>query len=187
VPQGLEVGLRLGYAFPLGATAQNLNLNDIFSGVVSVWADAGYRLASPNLLLGAYFQYGFGMLGGQTANSCQSGVTCSASVVLYGAQIHYHLDPTGTFDPWLGAGIGLENVTLSSPESSLSKSVSLTGVDFAILQAGGDYRGVVGPWLMFGIGEYTSGSSGGISTSIQNQALHAWLTLGVRGVFDYVP
>jgi hypothetical protein len=30
VPQGLEVGLRIGYAFPLGATAQNLNLNDVF-------------------------------------------------------------------------------------------------------------------------------------------------------------
>jgi hypothetical protein len=187
VPQGLEVGLRIGYAFPLGSEAQNINLNDVFSGVVSVWADAGYRLASPNLLLGAYFQYGFGVLGGQTANQCQSGVTCSASVVLYGAEVHYHFVPRGTFDPWIGVGVGLENVKISSPESGLSRSASLTGVDFAILQAGGDYRGVVGPCAMFGIGQYTSGSFGGLPAGIQSQALHEWFTLGVRGVFDYVP
>jgi hypothetical protein len=187
VPQGLELGLRIGYALPLGSEAQNINLSDVFSGVVSVWADAGYRLASPNLLLGAYLQYGLGVLGGRTAKLCTYGVSCSASVVLYGAEVHYHFVPRGTFDPWIGVGVGLENVKISSPESGLSSSASLTGFDFAILQAGGDYRGVVGPCLMFGVGEYTSGSAGGQSASIQSQALHEWFTLGVRGVFDFVP
>jgi hypothetical protein len=185
VPHGIEVGLRAGYAIPLGSEAQNSNLNNVFSGVIPLWADAGYRLASPNLLLGAYFQYGFGLLGGEAANQCKNGVSCSASVLMYGAQVHYHLLPGGIFDPWIGAGVGLENVHLSVSQGGQSTSSSLTGFDFAILQAGGDYRGVVGPFVMFGIGEYTNVSAAGQSASIPNQALHEWFTIGVRGVYDF--
>jgi hypothetical protein len=58
---------------------------------------------------------------------------------------------------------------------------------------GADYRGLVdnlsvGPMVMFGLGQYNniSESSAGQSQSISipNQALHEWLTLGIRGAYD---
>jgi hypothetical protein len=38
--------------------------------------------------------------------------------------------------------------------------------------------------VMFGFGQYSNVSNGNVSVSIQNTAIHEWLTLGVRGVYD---
>jgi hypothetical protein len=193
VPSGIEVGLRTGYAIALGSAAQNANMSDYIGGAVPIWIDAGYRFASPNLFVGAYFQYGIGFVSGQTANGCNNGVSCSANVLMYGIQAHYHFMPDNQFDPWVGLGIGLENATVNESVGGQSGSTGASGFDFAILQAGADYRGLldglgVGPMLMFGFGQYNSQSTsaGGQSQSgsIQNTALHEWLTIGVRGVYD---
>ena len=190
VYSGIEVGLRTGYAIGLGSTAQNANMSDYIGGAVPIWIDAGYRLASPNLFLGAYFQYGIGFVSGQTSNQCQGQISCSAFVLQYGLQAHYHFMPDNTIDPWAGLGIGLENSNVSLSQGGASVSESASGWDFAILQVGADYRGLMdglglGAFLMFGFGEYNSISNPtGGSTSIPNQALHEWLTFGVRGVYD---
>jgi hypothetical protein len=194
VPSGIEVGLRTGYAIALGSTAQNANMSDYISGAIPIWIDAGYRLASPNLFLGAYFQYGIGFTGGQTSTACsQSGVSCSANILMYGIQAHYHFMPDSQFDPWVGYGIGLENANLSASVGGQSASQGASGWDYGIIQVGADYRGLldnlgVGPLVMFGFGQYNnaSQSQGGQSTSasIQNQAMHEWLTIGIRGVYD---
>jgi len=193
VPSGIEVGLRSGYAIGLGSTAQNANMSDYIGGDIPIWIDAGYRLASPNLFLGAYFQYGIGFVSGQTSNQCQSPVSCSAFVMQYGIQAHYHFMPDNQFDPWVGYRIGLENAQVNLSAGGQNGSVSASGWDYGIIQVGADYRGLmnnlgVGPLLMFGFGQYNneSTSAGGTSTSgsIQNQAMHEWLTIGVRGVYD---
>jgi len=193
VYSGIEVGLRTGYAIGLGSTAQNANMSDYIGGAVPIWIDAGYRLASPNLFLGAYFQYGIGFVSGQTSNQCQGQISCSAFVLQYGLQAHYHFMPDNTIDPWVGYGIGLEQAQVNLSEGGQSGSVSATGWDYAIFQVGADYRGLVnnlslGPVVMFGLGQYNneSTSTGGTSTSgsIQNQALHEWLTIAIRGAYD---
>ena len=188
VNSGIEVGARVGYAIPLGSAAggtPSVDLSKYISGAIPLWLDAGYRLASPNLFLGAYFQYGIGF-NGDALNGCQ----CSTNVVMYGIQAHYHIMPDATFDPWVGYGLGMESANYSGPNSS---GGSLTGWDYGILQVGGDYRGLmdslsVGPVLMFGFGQYNnqSASQGGqsASQSIPNQAMHEWLTIGVRGAYD---
>jgi phage-related tail fiber protein len=196
VPSGIEVGLRTGYALALGSAAggangaSGTNMSDYVSGAIPIWIDAGYRLASPNLFLGAYFQYGIGFTGGQLSTACSNGVSCSVNVLQYGIQAHYHFMPDNTIDPWAGLGIGLENSNVSLSQGGASVSESASGWDFAILQVGADYRGLMdglglGAFLMFGFGEYNSISNPtGGSTSIPNQALHEWLTFGVRGVYD---
>jgi hypothetical protein len=57
---------------------------------------------------------------------------------------------------------------------------------------GGDYKVMpnlgIGPFVMFSLGQYGSCSfSGALSSqscSIQQTAMHEWLTFGLRGVYD---
>lgn len=199
VPSGIELGLRTGYAIPLGSIAGggNANLGDLLSGVIPVWIDAGYRLASPNLFLGAYFQYGIGLVSGNAANAfapgsgaqCgQGGLSCSGNVLKYGIQAHYHIAPAATFDPWVGLGIGMETLNGSASFGGQSVSGSYSGWDYLILQAGGDFHVTqsfgLGPMVMFSLGQYNNASSQGQSASIDQTAMHEWITIGVRGVYD---
>jgi hypothetical protein len=198
VPSGIELGLRTGYAFALGSAAggangaSGANMSDFIGGAVPIWIDAGYRLASPNLFIGAYFQYGIGFVSGQTANqTCSNGVSCSAYVMQYGIQAHYHFMPDNQFDPWVGYGIGMEQAQVNLSQGGQSGSINVNGWDYGIIQVGADYRGLldglgVGPLVMFGFGQYSneSTSPGGQSGSIPNQAMHEWLTIGIRGVYD---
>src|SRR5262245_53604601 len=76
--QGVDLGLRLGYAIPLGSVAESAggtsaDLNNLVDGVVPIWVDLGYRF-NPNFMLGLYFQYGFGLL---SDSSCPSPLSCS--------------------------------------------------------------------------------------------------------------
>lgn len=200
-PTGIELGLRSGYALPLGNAAGGTgdnSLSNIYNGVIPIWIDAGYRL-NPNIMIGAYFQYGIGLLntskaslGGGTNGGCNaSGVSCSGSDMMFGVQAHYHLMPDATFDPWAGIGVGYEIGNVSASAGNVSGSVSYSGFQFVNVQVGGDYKAMpnlgIGPFVMFSLGQYSSCSFGGSisgNCSIPNQAMHEWLTLGVRGAYD---
>jgi hypothetical protein len=201
VPSGIELGLRTGYAIPLGNYAGGGagNVSDIVSGAIPIWIDAGYRIASPNLFIGAYFQYAIGLVANNAAQTVagggqcgQGGLSCSANVLKYGIQAHYHIAPAANFDPWVGLGIGMESLNASASLNGTSGNGTLSGWDYLIFQAGGDFHVAssfgIGPMLMFSLGQYnnlsTGGAAGNTSASIQNTAMHEWLTFGVRGVFD---
>jgi hypothetical protein len=193
VPSGIEVGLRTGYAIALGDAAQNSKMSDYVSGAIPIWIDAGYRFASPNLFVGAYFQYAIAFTAGSLSTACsQSGVSCSANVVKYGIQAHYHIIPDGTFDPWVGLGIGMESANYSATANGQSGGGSLSGWDFVTIQAGGDYHLMpalaIGPFVNFSLGQYGNQSAtvagNSQSQSINQTAMHEWLTIGIRGVYD---
>ncbi len=190
VNSGIEVGGRVGYAIPLGSlaggggTGANTDVSNFVSGALPLWLDAGYRFASPNLFVGGYLSWGPGF-NGSGLNNC----SCSTNLVQYGLQAHYHFLPDQSIDPWVGYGIGMESLNLSAQNGGQS----ISGWDYAVFQVGADYRALldnlgVGPVVNFGIGQYNnlSTSAGGQSTSasIPNQALHEWLTIGIRGVYD---
>jgi outer membrane protein W len=198
-PTGIEVGLRSGYALPLGnstgaPSGQTApNLSDSISGMVPIWLDAGYRL-NPNMMIGAYFQYGIAFVNTGKVQACNTGgVSCSANDLMFGAQFHYHFLPDQTIDPWAGIGVGYEILNASESAGGQSASTSLSGFQFVNVQVGGDYKIMpnlgVGPFVMFSLGEFSNCSisaPGGASPSctINNTALHEWLTFGIRGAYD---
>jgi hypothetical protein len=197
-PTGIEVGLRSGYAIPMGDAAggsPSTSLSNVFSGVIPIWVDAGYRF-NPNMMVGAFFQYGIAMLNtgsGSTLQGCgQNGVSCSGSDMMFGAQFHYHLMPDQTIDPWAGVGIGYEIATANLSSGNVSGSQSLSGFQFFNLQIGGDYKVMpnlgIGPFVMFSLGSYgnCNTSVGGQSQSCPNyqSGTHEWLTFGIRGAYD---
>ena len=201
-PTGIEVGLRAGYAIPLGDAvggangAQSTSLSNAFSGMIPIWVDAGYRF-NPNMMVGAFFQYGIASIAtgnGSLGQACSgSGVSCSGSDLMFGAQFHYHLMPDQTIDPWAGIGVGYEIASVNLSSGGQSAGTSFSGLQFVNLQVGGDYKIMpnlgVGPFVMFSLGEYSGcsysgGAAGGTSCSIASTAMHEWLTFGIRGAYD---
>jgi outer membrane protein W len=192
---GLDLGLRLGYGIPLGSIANapagagvGTSLSDYVSGQVPIWVDAGYRF-TPNIMAGLYFQYGFAF---PSDTVCQNTSSCSGSDVRFGVQGQYRISPHESVDPWLGIGVGYEWLTLSTMVAGLDSSLGLRGWEFLHLQGGVDFKVAdgfgVGPFIDFSLAEYMTGSADGGGTSIsgdvRDKALHEWLTLGVRGVYD---
>lgn len=190
----VELGLRSGYSIPLGSAAgaagggSSLAMSDLLNGVVPIWIDAGYRL-NPNIYIGADFQYGIALINNDKTGCGQPGASCSANDIMFGVDFHYHLMPDQIFDPWGGVGVGYEILNLSQGQDS----EGLNGFQFLNLQLGADYKAMpnlgIGPFLMFSMGQFSncSQSSGGMSNpncKIDNQALHEWLTIGIRGAYD---
>lgn len=200
-PSGLEVGLASGYMLPLGSAdgVSGDGMTNFVNGAVPIRIHAGWRFLRPNIFVGAYFAYGFSSVptGSGTEGAvigCGSGtIGCSAHVLLYGIEGEFHVLPEGIFDPWVGLGFGFENTTIDASGPSASASVSATGFDFVTFTVGGDYKPMgnlgIGPFVGMTLGQFgnlsTSISNGNSSSaSITNTALHEWLTIGVRGVYD---
>lgn len=68
---GFEAGLRLGYAVSMGDIVEDEALSDGISGHVPLWLDVGYRV-TPEVFLGGYGQYGFGVLAGDLETACEN-------------------------------------------------------------------------------------------------------------------
>jgi opacity protein-like surface antigen len=187
-PKGFELGARLGFGLPLGSTQKGSELSDGTSGQIPLWIDAGYRI-TPNIYVGAYGQLGHVLL---KDAGCANATDCGAQSYRIGANAHYHFMPSQKFDPWAGVGIGYEWLHASGKVRGADVSSTTGGFEFVNLQLGGDYRlspnAAIGPFASFSVGQFSSNSvtAGGEtrSSDIEKTALHEWLTLGVRGVFD---
>lgn len=176
----------------MGKAAGDSKMSDSLSGMIPIWVDLGYKL-NPNIYLGAFFQYGIAQI---KSSVCPAPADCSASDIRFGANIHYHIMPKETFDPWIGAGIGYEilnlktTVSMTTPVGTISQTTdgSDKGMEFFNIQVGGDYKVDpkcgVGPFVAFTLGQYSSATMNGQSGSIDKTAIHQWLMFGVRGVFD---
>ena len=194
---GVQVGLRLGYALPMGESVKDSKMSDGLKSAIPIQVDVGYRVI-PALVIGGFFSYAPLQLkdGDQ---GCPSGADCSNSQLRFGVQAHYHLMPTEKFDPWLGAGIGYELVNSKATKGSVESSFSYGGFEFLNLQAGADYKVMpklgIGPYLSFALGQYSKSSAKLSGTGVADydrsadidsdkKAMHQWLTISVRGAFD---
>jgi hypothetical protein len=184
-PSGLELGVRTGYALPLGRTTGNANdeFSDTTSGVVPIWFDVGCRF-NEHMLLGAYLQYGSAH--SDTTQDCQTG-TCPATDILFGGQFHYHLFPDRLVDPWFGIGAGYEILNFTK-EGGGTVDYTLEGFDFFNIQAGADIKIMrnvgIGPFGGLTLGQFSNCSDSCSMPNIAPQALHEWLTFGIRFVYD---
>ena len=185
---------------PLGSldSAAGDDLSNLVSGAVPLRADAGWRFLNPSIFVGAYLSYAFAGVASGTGTAGDligcgaNGISCSANVLQYGIEGHFHFLPDATFDPWVGAGFGWESVTLNASGPGGSASASWSGLDFITLMLGGDFKALgnlgIGPWVGLTLGQYGNTSlttpTQNSSQSIAQTSMHEWVTLGVRGVYD---
>lgn len=201
---GFEHGLRLGVSLPLGRSDEGNELRSgDLNGVVGVriplWLDIGYRLNS-NWWLGTAAQLGLGTAG----SDCDDNQECEWSDLRLAAQAIYSLAPDASVDPWIGLGLGWEwlrgSVTLTVPGSVVGQDQDiavrlqevLSGPQL-FLQGGLRFKLgealTVGPFATAAAGVYLTDSVScpdGVpacesANGIDDNQLHAWLGLGVRG------
>lgn len=199
---GFEAGLRVGYGIPLGKATGDAgdDLNRGIAGQIPLWLDVGYRV-SPNVFVGLYTHYGIGFVGDDIDMACQqsSQISCSASDVRLGLQLHYHVSPAENVDPWIGPGIGYEWLSLGFEGAGASFSTTASGFEFLNVQGGVDFAPAehfyLGPFVSFSLDQYFDISvdcSGAIpcmdlasiAGDIPDKSLHEWLVFGVRGGYE---
>jgi opacity protein-like surface antigen len=202
---GLELGVRTGYAFSAGETGAvpngtDNNLGDTVSGQWPFWLDVGYRF-DPSLYLGAYLQYGFGVVNDDVRTECRNANSdCSASDTRLGIMGRYRFSPVWKLAPWAGLGIGYEwgsyTNHVSTAITNLDVGSSWSGWEFLNLQGGADYRlspqFSISPFISVSIDQFqstTTTTAVGNTTNTNSQdlakkSLHEWIMIGARVSFS---
>jgi hypothetical protein len=185
---GFQAAVRTGYSIPMGKQRDvpGADLSNYFTGQVPLFFEMGGK-PNPYVFLGGYLGLGFGRAAGAVQEICGE-AGCSVFGLHIGAEAQTHLLPAANTNPWIGVGIGFESARTNSSTSS----VVMTGIEYARLMGGVDFRidpvFGLGPFIDLSLGQYSQAraeASGQTiqEASIQNQGIHEWLSLGVRGVF----
>ncbi len=180
---GFQMAIGSGYAFPLGDVDSSLTQEEFISGQVPLLLDIGFKV-TPTFYIGLYTGVGFGGAGSMLDDVCTSpGVDCSSSTIRMGINTQYHFLPDERWNPYIGYGVGYEVATLSATGPGGEANLTTTGLEFARLALGIDYRASsvigFGPYVDLGAGAYSS-MSDGTSTLDLNVGIHGWLHFGVR-------
>ncbi|MDD9944009.1 MAG: hypothetical protein OXU20_23400 [Myxococcales bacterium] len=200
---GFEAAVRMGYGIPFGDISRDTGeLSRRVSGQFPLWLDLGYR-AGPYVFAGLYGQYGFGSVANDealdycSAGNNPDGAECAVRVLRAGAQVHLHVLPYRSLDPWFGVGIGYEH--FASRKGGLV--TTMAGFEAVNLQFGLDLKSAgnwfLGPWVAIALGRFTSGTRAGsqlcgedVCTDsvpdgpIRDALAHQWLMFGVRIAFQ---
>lgn len=152
------------------------------------------------LYVGGYFNVAVGSEGSDlhTQGRCEAGndvgddVSCSATSIHLGLELRYTFSPGERLTGWLGYGAGITAATQSiSDAGRYSETATAQGFDWARLSGGMDFRASRG----FGMGPFAAVSIGRFihqrteidnvvtfSGEIEDAAMHAWLSVGLRMV-----
>jgi len=202
-----EFGARTGYAVPLGAAEANEgdNIDTLAQGQVPIWLDAGVRLAR-DYFVGVDASYGVGVLAPFLRSTCDTDAAygtkthCSARDVRLGLEFIYHPRVRSAFEPWLGAGLGWEWLSVTDSANFQGANPSVTrdydGPELFLLQGGVDYmlrRGLgVGLFVAVSADMYRSASLSCADTcntfavgsrKVDGSTTHEWLFGGARVTF----
>jgi hypothetical protein len=163
--------------------------------------DLGARFGKePNIFLGGYV--GVGGSTGSTTTPDGRKLDSGSTATRVGFQVQYHLRPmgTGTLDPWVGYGLGIETGGRTLKGPGFEKEVSLSGFEFAHFTLGLDYQfggngssrtsawGSIGPVIDFSIAQYRTieeRNNGATVPGLSDSApgLHEWFMMGLRVAF----
>lgn len=158
--------------------------------------DLGARFAE-SFFAGVYLGFGFGSTGSDPRldlacddddEDGENDIVCTVWTLRAGLEGIYYFAPGGHTNPWVGYGIGYEAslASYTDRERGYSESVTSTGVTWAQLSAGIDFRKAVGigPFLEVAIGEFrtttTTIDDETFRLPMDDRALHAWIMLGGR-------
>lgn len=195
---GFQMDIRTGVRVPVGnATGEpGDSLGARYGLQVPLVVGLGVKL-SPHIYLGGYIGPSFGKEGSdpRTDRLCRrSGSDCSTRSFDLGAQLAYSFAPSARWNPWVSYGLGYESssqsLTLTSSSdanANHAETSSSEGITFAKLGFGLDYRSKlgVGPYVEAAVGQFLQSNTGVMVASdwshdIEDTAVHAWLTLGLR-------
>jgi hypothetical protein len=186
---GVSIGLSVGYGLPMGNVSGSQKLSDLYSGALPLQVDIGWRF-TPNLYLGAFFQYSFAFIASSQSTACTTNgwTSCSGGDMQFGVDFVYTFMPYAKFAPYVGLGLGWEIASLSYTAGSQSVSESVSGFQFARIIVGGDFRVGsafrVGPFVNFSLGQFSSLSSPNPNATLGDKTIHEWLQFGVKGTID---
>ncbi|HET6437388.1 MAG TPA: hypothetical protein VFG59_04965 [Anaeromyxobacter sp.] len=126
--------------------------------------------------------------------ACAPGDPCGGNDFRFGLDAQVHFAPYRHADPWLGLGIGYEwlnfDATGCLDSGCFAERFHYSGLLFPKLSFGVDFAlspmATLGPYLSYSGGQYShvETTSAG-SQSINDQAFHGWLELGIRGNFNF--
>ncbi len=182
----VQLGLGAGFAIPMGSASSEYTLSNRVNATIPLQLDLGYRVI-PWLVLGVYGGYGLGL------KHCPDGTSCSVSQFRLGVAGQYHPLHAQTFDPWLGLGAGYEMLNRATDIGGFKSQQTLSGFEYVNVQIGLDIKAgkvlAVGPFAGFSLGQYSrlheqdpySDQTGALASN--NQTVHEWLTVGLRGAF----
>jgi hypothetical protein len=178
-----ELGLRLGYALPMGEAASGGDLDDGVGWGIPLRLDGLYRLNARHAL-GASFTYGYARV---TERYC-AGQSCAGRLYRVGvtATTHFAARVGRSFVPWAGVGVGYEWLRISRAAYGYENHLGLRGLELLSLQLGADRFTspgfAIGPFVGLSVGRYDTASTSYGDEEL-DEAFHAWLEIGVRGAF----
>jgi hypothetical protein len=207
--RGLQLGIRMGYAFGSGVVYSGLSVMDGSHGAMPLIGDIGIRFL-PWLYAGLYGQYA-PVFTRPNDVECFQGFQCNAQDYRFGLEADFHVAPRTRLDPYVGVGWGYEilHTHLQGPQvvptaagfapGSVNVSVIDRGWEFVTLTGGFDGR--IDPSLGIGLFASVSLNEYGVHTGTQtvsvggtqassgpipdvNHGLHELYIAGVRGTFN---
>jgi hypothetical protein len=198
VASGFQAAFRTGVLVPFGAASGkgNDSLGRRYAWQIPFAVDLGARFAD-SFFAGVYFGFGFGSTGSdaQLDKACddddedgENDIVCSVWTLRAGLEGNYSFSPGENMNPWVGYGIGYEAAIASytDREQAYSETVTSSGITWAQLSAGIDFRKTVGigPFLEVSIGEFrkttTEIGEETFRLPMNDRALHAWIMIGGR-------
>jgi hypothetical protein len=196
------MALESGLALPFGAAsgAANDDLARRYSVQVPLNLELGGKITE-SVYIGTYLGFAVGAEGDDATiedycddddDDGENDISCSSASLYLGLEGRFSFAPDANWNPWLSYGLGYEATTQSirDRERGYSESTMSSGVTYARLSGGADYRKSlvgVGPAAHLAIGRFETvrtdvGDELAYRDRIADPAWHMWVVLGLRMV-----
>jgi hypothetical protein len=188
---GLVLAGRLGYGFPGGDLASNLQglsaVSDTWSGKVPIWLELGYRF-NGLVRAGLYLELAPTQI---NDSACPSG-SCGGSDVRVGFDVQFHFMPHQQIDPWLGIGFGAEFLNFHESLPGPDYEERWSGWELPMIEGGLDIplapRFSLGPYAALSFAQFNKErvTDQGVTTTydLPDRATHSWFQVGIKGTFS---
>lgn len=193
--RGFQGALSLQYGLATGRAARGMDQVDLAELALEIEAQAGVKLTE-RVFLGLYGTVGVTIPGRDAMDVCmdRNDIACGGTVRRAGVFGKVDLLPAEVGNVWIGVGTGVENHRVTRAPQVVAftaapppeERLRFRGWEVVRLMGGIDFR----PNRVLGFGGFGALSFGGYedvhdadgTVLSDGRAVHAWLTLGLRGV-----